>query len=119
MHFVEWFASRGEHYEQNMLIIDRHLGKLSQTSFPPSQVGRPRQYQSTAAESERELHKSQVAEPYISNITRYDDTIAVLPSRASMASNQERPVTLNDSNDSVSAGDVSEYIDDPSYVYWS
>lgn len=30
--FVEWFTSRGENYEHNLKIIDKHLGNLAATS---------------------------------------------------------------------------------------
>ena len=30
--FVEWFTSRGENYEHNLKIIDKHLGNLAANS---------------------------------------------------------------------------------------
>lgn len=34
MRFVDWFTSRGEGYEHNMRLIDKHLGKLTSSSRP-------------------------------------------------------------------------------------
>ena len=34
--FVDWFTQRGEHYEHNMKLIDRHLGSLAKAQDPKS-----------------------------------------------------------------------------------
>jgi hypothetical protein len=34
MRFVEWFTSRGENYEHNLRLVDKHLGKLTTASDP-------------------------------------------------------------------------------------
>ena len=34
MRFVDWFTQRGEGYEHNMRLIDKHLGKLTSISQP-------------------------------------------------------------------------------------
>jgi hypothetical protein len=49
VHFVDWFMARGENYEANMQIIDRHLQKLTQ----PEQRGKPR---------------PQMSMPFVSNV---------------------------------------------------
>ena len=34
MRFVDWFTSRGENYEHNLRLVDKHLGKLTQAADP-------------------------------------------------------------------------------------
>lgn len=34
MRFVDWFTSRGENYEHNLRLVDKHLGKLTQAANP-------------------------------------------------------------------------------------
>ena len=34
MRFIDWFVSRGENYEYNMKIIDKHLGNLANAAGP-------------------------------------------------------------------------------------
>jgi hypothetical protein len=34
MRFVDWFTSRGENYEHNMKVIDKHLNNLATSSSP-------------------------------------------------------------------------------------
>ena len=34
MRFVEWFTSRGENYEHNLRLVDKHLGKLANAADP-------------------------------------------------------------------------------------
>jgi len=36
MRFVEWFTTRGENYEHNLKLIDKHLGNLTSASLPSS-----------------------------------------------------------------------------------
>jgi len=34
MRFIDWFTSRGENYEHNLRLVDKHLGKLTKASDP-------------------------------------------------------------------------------------
>lgn len=34
MRFIDWFTSRGENYEHNLRLVDKHLGKLTKGSDP-------------------------------------------------------------------------------------
>lgn len=34
MRFIEWFTTRGENYEHNLKLIDKHLGNLTTASVP-------------------------------------------------------------------------------------
>jgi hypothetical protein len=34
MRFVEWFTTRGENYEHNLKLVDKHLGKLANAADP-------------------------------------------------------------------------------------
>jgi hypothetical protein len=34
MRFVNWFSSRGESFEENMRVIDRHLARLAEAAAP-------------------------------------------------------------------------------------
>jgi hypothetical protein len=32
--FVQWFTERGENYEHNLKVLDKHIGNLAQGSHP-------------------------------------------------------------------------------------
>jgi len=34
MRFIDWFTSRGENYEHNLRLVDKHLGKLAKAADP-------------------------------------------------------------------------------------
>ena len=38
MRFVDWFTSRGENYEHNLRLVDKHLSNLAAASNPKDRV---------------------------------------------------------------------------------
>ena len=101
MRFVEWFTGRGELYEHNLRVIDKHLGQLSEAAYPAT--GTPHlPYDSHIR------HQP----PLKTHYNQMDKTLR--PGGLDDYSNSDGVVSVD-----LSHGTEALVMDDPSYVYWS
>jgi hypothetical protein len=108
IHFVEWFASRGELYEQNMRIIDRHLGKLSEASHPQNRPSESGQGQGKSYSLPRI--------PFENNVRNEP----ILSSQYKLYQSRLEQVFGDVAENNESSGDdlfMPDIIEDPSYLY--
>ena len=107
LRFVDWFARRGEVYEGNIHIIEKHLGKLADRSLPTTNSILP---YDNYIRNQPNLHTyvNQYRQNYEGTATSADDDDR----------NPENMVAETLNNISGSDGLLLS-ADDPTYLNWS
>ena len=110
LRFVDWFARRGEVYEGNIHIIEKHLGKLADRSLPTSNSMLP---YDNYIRNQPNLHT------YVNQYRQnYEGTTATVTSAEDESRNPENMVAEALNNVSGS-DDLFLSADDPTYLHWS
>lgn len=124
--FVDWFAKRGELYEHNMRIIDKHLGKLAEAALPPlsgtSKSGRD-EFDSKVLPFDSHIrNEPELRRSYKQHVARHHTQGPVnVPGEGNHGENSCQQVEHDDwvnfDRDDEDIG--SELIEDPTYLNWA